>query len=216
MRRLARIPILGAVALLALAPPLSAAPVRFNIDPVHSQVNFTIRHFFSRVTGRFNDFAGTLELDEANLANSSVEATILAASINTNNERRDKHLRTADFFAADSLPTLTFKSTKVTPGDQGTVKIEGNLTIRGVTKPVVLVGNFMGAGAIEMGGQSSGYRAGFDASTTINRKDFNILWNKTLDKGGTVLGDEVLITIGIEAIRSEPEKAGAAPAAGKK
>jgi polyisoprenoid-binding protein YceI len=216
MKRLVAIPTLGAVALLVLAAPLSAAPVPFTIDAVHSQVGFTIRHFFTRVPGRFNEVSGTIQLDEKNIANSSVEATIQSASIFTSNERRDKHLRSADFFAADSFPTITFKSTKVTPGESGTLAIEGNLTMRGVTRPVVLQGNFLGSGAMDVGGRPAGYLAGFDASTTINRKDFNILWNRTLDQGGTLLGDDVSITVSIEAIRAEPDKAAAAPTPGKK
>ncbi len=215
MRRLARIPILGVVALITLAAPLSAAPVRFDFDLAHSEVSFTIRHFFSKVPGRFNDFTGTIMLDEQNLAISTVEVTIKTASIFTNNDRRDGHLRGNDFFAADSLPTITFKSTKVTTGEQGKLKVEGDLTIRGVTKPVVLDGSFLGAGALDMGGRSAGYRAGFEATTTLNRKDFNIVWNRTLDQGGAMLGDDVAITIGVEAIRAEPEKA-TTPPAGKK
>jgi polyisoprenoid-binding protein YceI len=217
MRRLTLIPTLGAVALLALAPPLSAAPVRFDSDPPHSQASFTIRHFFSRVPGRFKDMAVTIMLDEQNLANSSVEATIQAASIFTNNDYRDKDLRSSNFFAVDSFPTITFKSTKVTPGEGGKLKIEGNLTMRGITKPVVLDGAFLGAGALDMGQYSAGYRAGFEATTTINRKEFNILWNKTLDQGGTMLGDDVAISIGIEAVRAETDKTpGPAPAVKKK
>ena len=217
MRRLAFVPMLCAVALMATATAPFAEPVPFKIDPSHSQVSFNIRHFFTRVNGRFNDFAGTIVLDEKNLSNSSVDAVIQTASIYTANEKRDKHLRTSDFFAADSFPTIAFKSTKVTAGEMGTLKIEGNLTIRGITKPVVLDGNFMGAGAMDLeNGMSAGYRAGFEASTTINRKDFAIVWNRTLDKGGTMLGDEVAIQLGVEAIRSEPEKAAAVPAAGKK
>jgi len=216
MRRLALIPTLGAVAWLALAPPLSAAPVRFDSDPPHSQATFTIRHFFSKVPGRFKDMAVTIMLDEQNLASSSVEATIQAASIFTNNDYRDKDLRSSNFFAVDSFPTIHFKSTKVTPGENGKLTIEGNLTMRGITKPIVLDGAFLGAGALDMGQYSAGYRAGFEATTTLNRKDFNILWNKTLDQGGTMLGDDVAISIGIEAIRAEPEKAGDKPPAGKK
>ena len=213
--RLALIPTFGAAALIALAQPLSAAPVRFDADPPHSQVSFSIRHFFSHVSGRFNDVAATIMLDEQNLANSSVEATIQAASIFTNNEYRDRDLRSPNFFAVDSSPALTFKSTKVTPGENGRLEIDGDLTMRGITKPIVLDGAFLGAGALDMKEYSAGYRAGFEASTTLNRKDWNIVWNKTLDQGGTMLGDEVAITIGIEAIRFDPNKAGAGKKPGK-
>ena len=216
MRRRTAIPTLG-LASIVLATPLLAAPVPFRIDPAHSQVSFTIRHFFSRVPGRFNDFAGAIQLDEKDLASSSVQVTIQAASIFTNNERRDKDLRSSNFFAVDSFPTLGFKSTKVAPGEGGKLTIEGNLTMRGVTRPVTLQGTFLGAGPVNVeGGYNAGYRAGFEATTTIDRKDFNIVWNKTLDQGGTMLGDDVAITIGIEAVRVEADKAGGMPAAEKK
>jgi polyisoprenoid-binding protein YceI len=217
MRRLAAIPAFGALVMSALASPLSAATAPFNFDLPHSQVSFTIRHFFSKVPGRFNDFAGTIQLDEKNLAASSVEATIKAASIFTNNDRRDKDLRSPNFFSVDSFPTITFKSTKVTPGENGKLTIEGNLTMHGVTRPVVLEGSYLGSGPVNIeGGYNAGYRAGFEASTTINRKDWGIVWNRTLDQGGTMLGDDVAITLGVEGVRAEPGKDAGGPAAGKK
>jgi polyisoprenoid-binding protein YceI len=216
MRRLASVPALGAVAMLALAAPANADPVPFKIDPNHSQVSFTIRHFFSRVPGRFNEFSGTLLLDEKDLAKSSADVTIKAASIFTNNEERDKDLRSPHFFSVDSFPALTFKSTKVTPGEGGKVRIEGILTMRGVAKPVVLEGSFLGAGSTKLGmGYDPGYRAGFEATATIDRKNWGIVWNQVLDQGGTMLGDDVAITIGVEAVRSEAGKGGGA-SAGKK
>src|SRR5262249_33291747 len=151
----------------------------FNFDPAHCEVSFSIRHFFSRVPGRFNDFSGTIQLDEKDLAASSVDATIKAASIFTNNEHRDKDLRSPNFFSVDSFPAITFKSTKVTPGENNKLTIEGNLTMHGVTRPVVLQGSFMGAGPINIqGGYNAGYRAGFEASTTINRKEWGIVYNR--------------------------------------
>ncbi len=214
MRRLTVLSATAALALCALASPSAAAPQSFSIDPVHSQVGFTVRHFFSRVPGHFREFSGSILLDEKNLPGSSVEATIKTASIFTDNERRDGHLRGQDFFWADSFPTLTFKSTNVTPGPNGRFSIAGSLTMRGVTKPVVLDAGFLGAGDVGVGGHSMGYRASFEASTTVNRKDYGIVWNKVLDQGGTMLGDDVTITISIEAVRSEPETA-AASGAGK-
>ena len=214
MRKLASLPLFAA-ALLAVGLPAAAAPVPFTIDPSHSQVSFAIRHFFTRVYGRFNDFTGTIMLDEQNLSASSVDATIQAASIFTANEKRDKHLRSADFFAVDSIPTITFKSTKVSGQPGGKLTIEGNLSVRGVTRPVVLEGTMLGAGALGVEGQAAGYRAGFEATTTINRKHFNVTWNRTLDQGGTMLGDDVVITIGVEAIRQEPAKPAATPSSAK-
>jgi polyisoprenoid-binding protein YceI len=216
MNRFQSAAVFAALACGTLAAPSLAATQTFTIDGAHSQVGFSIRHFFSRVPGRFNEFSGTLQLDEKNFAASSVEATIKTASIFTANERRDTHLRSQDFFWADSFPTLTFKSTKITPGANGKLQIAGDLTMRGVTKPVVLDGSFLGAGEVGVGGRSMGYRASFEASTTVNRKDYGISWNKVLDQGGTMLGDDVNITIAIEAVRAEPEKAAAGAGQGEK
>jgi polyisoprenoid-binding protein YceI len=189
-----RIP-LAVAALLALATAASAAPLTFNIDRPHSQVGFTVRHFFSKVPGQFKDFTGTIVMDKDNPAASSVQVTIQTASISTDNDRRDTHLRSADFFAADSFPTITFKSTKVVPAGKDKVKITGDLTMHGVTRPVTLDVDFLGMGSV---GQM-GTKAGFEAAATVNRQDFNIRWNKLLDQGGTMLGDDVAITLHIEA-----------------
>jgi polyisoprenoid-binding protein YceI len=215
MKRMVSAGTWAALALLAIAAPALAADP-FKIDPAHSQVSFTIRHFFSRVTGRFNEFSGNIQLDEKSLGNSSVDATITTASIFTGQERRDNHLRSPDFFWADSFPTLSFKSTKVTPGEGNKFKLAGDLTMRGVTRPVVLDGTFLGAGAVAMGGQPGRYLAGFEATGTVNRKDFNISWNKTLDQGGTMLGDDVTITLAVEAAKAEPGREGMPPGTAKK
>ena len=191
---------------LALAISAGAAfaePVPYLIDGVHSQAEFTIRHFFGKVPGRFNDLNGTILYDDKNLASSKVDVTIQTKSIFTNNERRDNHLRSRDFFFADSFPTITFKSTKVIPGEGSKFKVEGDLTMRGVTKLVVLDAELLGVGAVGIGGQAMGMRAGFEATTLVNRKDYNILWNKTLDQGGTLLGDEVNIHIAVEATKQD-------------
>lgn len=183
-----------AVALFALTATAQASPSTWAIDPTHSNVTFTIRHFFSKVSGSFNKFSGAIVYDPANPAASSVKAEIDASSIYTANERRDNHLRSADFFDVAKHPTLTFESTKVT-GEGGKLKIEGNLTMRGVTKPVTLEGEFLGGGQT-----ASGERAGFEATGKLDRKEFGILWNKVADQGGAVLGDDVQIRIAIEAI----------------
>lgn len=180
-----------AAALLTLTTAAQAAPTTWTIDPNHSNVTFTIRHFFSKVTGSFTKFSGTIVYDPANPAAASAKAEIDAASINTANERRDGHLKSADFFDVAKYPTLTFESTKVT-ADGGKLKIEGNLTMHGVTKPVTLEGEFLGAGPA-MGGQ----RAGFEASAKVDRKDFGIIWNKVVDQG-TMLGDDVDIRLAVE------------------
>jgi len=196
---------MGAVlALVVSAPTVAAEPTPFRIDPNHSLVGFNIRHFFSRVPGRFKELSGTIHLDEKDLAASSVEVTIQAASIDTENERRDDDLRGESFFHVDSFPTLTFKSTKVVPGPENSFLVYGDLTIRGVTKQVTLESTLLGVGEVAMGGRPPRTLAGFEAKTSINRKDFGIVWNRTLDQGGTMLGDDVAITLQIESVRTDP------------
>ena len=191
---------LWALGLLVMSAALAAAdPAPFKIDRGHSLVGFNIRHFFSRVSGRFKEFSGTVMFDEKNLAASSVEVTIQTASINTENERRDGDLRGANFFLADSFPTITFKSSKVVPGPDKSFLVYGDLNMRGVTRPVILEATLLGVGQIGMEGRPARTIAGFEAKTTINRKDYGILWNQVFDQGGTMLGDDVAITLTVEA-----------------
>ena len=184
-----------AAALVAATLSFSAGAeaATWTVDQGHSSVGFTIRHIFSNVPGSFDKFSGTIDYDPANPAAGSVKVEIDAASINTKVAKRDDHLRSADFFDVAKYPALTFQSTKVTKGEGNKLSVEGNLTMHGVTKPVTLNATFLGAGPA-MGGQ----RAGFEATTKIDRKDFGIVWNKTLDTG-TLLGDEVMIAINLEA-----------------
>lgn len=194
----------SAVALATLALAMShtvssAQATRWTIDGAHSVAGFEIRHIFTKVPGRFTDLAGTIVYDGKDVTKSSVEATIQAKSIFTSNEKRDNHLRSADFFDVEKFPTLTFKSTKVTAGPDKALKIEGDLTIKGVTKKVVLDGAFLGSSDFGIGGNKMGVKAGFEARTRIDRKDYGITWNKTLDNGGTLLSDEVDIVLTIEA-----------------
>jgi polyisoprenoid-binding protein YceI len=208
---------IAAVAALALtASAATAEPVAYKFDKSHSLVGFQVRHFFSKVPGRFKEFDGTLMIDEKNLTNSSVDVTIQAASIDTEHEKRDTHLRSGDFFDVEKTPTLTFKSTKVVAGEGSTFKIEGDLTMRGVTKPVVLDVENLGMGAVTSEGRAMGTRAGFEATTKVNRKDFGINWNRALDQGGAMLSDDVWITLQIEAIKDEPKPAAAAAGGEKK
>jgi polyisoprenoid-binding protein YceI len=199
-----RIHVAAVIALMGLASAASAAPLTFDIDKVHSQVGFSIRHFFSKVPGQFKDFSGTIQVDQSTPAASSVEVTIQAASISTENEKRDAHLRSPDFFAVDSFPTLTFKSTKVAPAGKDKYRVTGDLTMHGVTRPVVLEVELLGMGEVGIGGQSMGTKAGFDATTSLNRRDFGINWNKTLDQGGVLLGEDVAISLHIEANLKSP------------
>ncbi|HEX6746324.1 MAG TPA: YceI family protein [Longimicrobium sp.] len=196
----------GTLATLLLAPalllgggtpaPVAAEkpPVTWEIDVTHSELSFRIRHLVSRVSGTFGEWKGTIVADPANLSAGTVNVEIQTASIDTRNARRDTHLRSGDFFDAASHPTITFRSTRVQPGRNGALKIYGNLTIRGVTKPVVLDGRML-----EVGGTPGRRRIGFEASTTINRMDYNVAWNRAAEGGGVVLGDDVEITIAVEA-----------------
>ncbi len=176
------------------AAPAEAPPVTWRIDQSHSDISFRIRHLVSRVRGTFNDWSGTIVADPQNLAGGSVQVEIKTASIDTNNERRDTHLRSGDFFDAEKHPTITFRSTRVQTRGRN-ITVTGNLTMHGVTKPVVLTGE-----AAEPAGVPGKRRIGFEATTTINRKDFNVTWNRAAEGGGVVLGDEVEITINIEAV----------------
>lgn len=196
---------LAALALLVGTGSALAAPITFDIDASHTDVDFSIKHYFSKVRGGFDQVRGTIVYDPENVAASSVEVVIPDSTINTGNANRDKHLRTEDFFWVEKHPEITFKSTKVVPGaDANSFKVEGNLTMRGVTKPVVLDASFLGMGPVAIGGRDMGTRAGFEATTRVNRKDYEIIWNRTLDQGGVMLGDEVDIHLSIEAVSKKP------------
>ena len=167
----------------------------WDIDPVHSDVSFTVRHMMvSKVRGRFGSFSGQIATGEE-ITGSSVTATIDATSIDTNNEQRDNHIRSADFFDVANHPEWTFVSTGVRE-DDGDVLLDGELTIKGVTRPVVLALQVEGFGPDPFGGT----RAGFSATTTINRNDFGVDISMPLDGGGVVVGDNVTINLEIEAV----------------
>ncbi|MEO6865492.1 MAG: YceI family protein [Gemmatimonadaceae bacterium] len=171
-------------------------PVTYRIDPVHSELTFRIRHLVGRVSGSFDEWSGSISADTANWANSNVSVEIKTASIDTKQPNRDADLRSARFFAADSFPTITFKSTRIErQGDN--VKLIGDLTMRGRTKPVTLSGKFLGATK-----DVKGQRVGFDVSTTINRQDYGVSWNRVVETG-MYLGDDVEIAATIEAVRQE-------------
>jgi len=194
-----------AAAALAALPSLALAETEtFTLDKVHSQVGFKVRHFVSKVNGRFGDYEGTVNIDRAKPEASSVEITIKTESINTDNAQRDGHLKSPDFFDAAKYPTITFKSTKVVAKGNNAYDVTGNFTLHGVTKEITVPVSFMGFIKDPRGGE----KAGFEASTVINRKDYGIVWNQTLDAGGTVLGDEVTVDLNFEANK----KAAAAPA----
>jgi polyisoprenoid-binding protein YceI len=185
-----------APAATAPLPQVQTGVGSFTIDVTHSELTFRIRHMMSRVRGGFGTWSGTIVADPAAWQDGSVEVTVDTRSIDTGNERRDNHLRSGDFFAADSFPTMTFRSTKIERDGDGAT-IHGILTIRGVSRPVVLDAAFLGIAP-----ERRGDRIGFEATTTINRLDYGVAWNRAAEAGGVVLGDEVEITIQVEAVRA--------------
>lgn len=188
------------ITLFALALGIPAHAATWEVDQAHSSVYFKVRHLVvAKTKGEFTDFTGEINFDGKNWKDASAEFTVQAASIDTDNEDRDKHLRSADFLATDSFPTMTFVTKSVTPAEDGEFKLTGDLTIRGVTKEVTFDGEFHGVIQDPWGNT----RAGFTAETTINRQDFGVSWNKTLDAGGVVVSDDVDITLEIEAIQKQ-------------
>jgi polyisoprenoid-binding protein YceI len=180
--------------LVSLSWSWAAQAKLYKIDPAHSSVGFKIRHLVGRVPGQFTEFSGTIDLDDKDLSKSSVQARIQAASIDTRIQKRDKHLRSADFFDVERYPVLSFTSSKVTPSREADkATLEGSLEMHGLTKTVSLELESLGVG--EMMGHK---RVGFEAHGKLLRSDFGITWNKSV-VGGLLLGDEVEVDIQIEA-----------------
>ncbi len=191
--------LISAVTLALALPALALAePVTYKVDADHSGVGFTIRHFVTNTPGRFKDFTGTIVYDKDNPAGSKVEFTVQAASIDTANDDRDKHLRSADFFDVEKFPTLTFTSTGVKGVDKDTLEVTGDLTMHGVTKRVTIPVELLGTAKTP-----NGEKAGFETSFTLNRKDYGIVWNRVMD-AGPVLSEDVKVTISIESDRQQP------------
>jgi len=179
---------------------VQAEPARWNVDPEHSTIEFRVAHMLvSKTTGRFMDYAGFIDMDAEAGTVKAIEATIKTGSVNTNHEKRDAHLRNADFFDVEHAPTMTFKMKSYKKTAEGYAAV-GDLTLRGVTKEITLVGHYNGAAKDPWGNT----RAGFNAEGKLNRKDFGMVWNKTLDSGGLVVGDEVQIRLDIECIKAKP------------
>lgn len=169
--------------------------VNLKIDSAHSTVSFVVKHMmFAKVRGTFGSFEGTINFDETNATNSSAQATIEASSINTQEENRDNHLRSNDFFGAESNPTITFVSTSVEP-DGSDYLVHGDLTMNGVTRPITLETEFNGKGNSPMGAEVYS----FSAEGKVKRSDFNMNWNAALETGGFLVSDDVKIEIEIEA-----------------
>jgi polyisoprenoid-binding protein YceI len=205
------------------ADAASQAGVPHEVDAVHSNVDFKIRHFFSKVSGRFKEFEGTFSFDEGKKTVSDVKFTIQAKSVDTDNAKRDEHLRNEDFFHVEKFPTITFVSASPSGADEKAGKADkkaakaktgkasekaeatqkfalaGEMELHGIKKPVVFEVEYLGT-------EPTTKKSGFVATTTIDRKDFGITWNKTLDSGSVVLGEKVEISIQIEAAPKPPAK----------
>ncbi len=189
-----RLSLMVLVAMAIFAPSVWATT--YQIDQDHTTVSFKIRHLFSKVEGTFNDFAGTFDYVPAHPEQWKAQATIQAASINTRVEKRDAHLRSKDFFEVETYPTITFKSVEVTDATPTSAKVHGLLTIHGVEQPVVLDVTVHGEGKDPWGN----VRSGFTATTKSNRKDFGLTWNKALETGQFLVGDEVEIILEVEGV----------------
>lgn len=173
----------------------------YNVDKVHSEVGFRVRHFVSKVSGRFDDFSGVINMIPGKPAASSVEFTIKTASINTANSSRDTHLKSADFFDAEKNPEITFKSTKIVPVDEDTFNVTGIFTMHGTAKEITVPVDFGGMAKDGRGTE----KAGFSLATKLNRRDYGIIYNQTLETGGLMLGEDVEITVNVEANKKKPE-----------
>lgn len=181
-----------------MSTPASAV-ARYDIDPAHTGAQFKVRHLMiSNVKGEFTRVSGTAVFDPSNPGASSIEATIDATSINTREPQRDEHLKSADFLDVAKYPTITFRSQSITPSGKDSYEMTGNLTIHGVTRPVALLVDAVTPEAKDPWG---GFRRGANASVTISRKDFGLVWNAALETGGVMVGDDVHINIDVELVR---------------
>jgi polyisoprenoid-binding protein YceI len=189
--------------------PLSAHASTWEFDPAHTSIEFSVRHMMvSTVKGLFEKTSGTLELDDKDIAKSTVQVTIDLATVNTREPKRDGHLRSPDFFDVAKFPTATFKSTKVQKAGKNKLKVTGDLNLHGITKQVVL----------EVEGPTDSFKSpsghmvrGVHATTKIDRKDFDIGWNKVLDNGGLLVGNEVSLELNVEIVEKAAEPPAAAP-----
>jgi polyisoprenoid-binding protein YceI len=188
----------------ALAIPSFAFAATYEIDSSHSSAGFAVKHVMvSTVRGEFQKVSGTIVLDDKNLKASKVEASIDASTINTREPKRDEHLKSADFFDVKKFPNITFASTSVKSAGKGKYKVAGNLTMHGVTKPVVLD---VDSPSTEVKDPYGNVKRGAVATTTVSRKDFGLNWNAALEAGGVVVGDDVKITIDLE-LNKKPDAA---------
>jgi polyisoprenoid-binding protein YceI len=191
------------VVLIALSVLTLSAQITWNADKAHSKVNFSVTHMvISEVTGTFRDFDVTLVAAKDDFSDAKIDATIKTASISTDNEGRDNHLKSDDFFNAEKFPDMKFKSTKIERTGDKTFNVAGDLTIRDITKPVVLAMKYNGQVTDARGNT----KAGFKATTTIDRFEFGTKWNKVIEAGSLVVGKNVDITLLLEFNKQSPEK----------
>ncbi len=184
--------------MVLLAVFSSPAQTNWETDPAHSNINFTIAHMvIADVTGKFNDFSCTIQSPGEDFTNAQVEVNIKSNSIFTNNEKRDTHLRSADFFDVEKYPLISFKSTSFEKTGENTYKISGMLTMHGISKPVVLDARYKGLIKDPWGNT----KAGFKASTSLDRYDYDLKWNTTLEAGGLLVGKVVSIEINLELLK---------------
>lgn len=187
--------------IIALSLPMLAFATTWNIDPDHSNVGFKVRHLMvSNVKGSFDKHTGVVDINDKDITKSKVEVTIDTASINTNVQKRDEHLRSADFFDVAKYPAMTFVSKKVAKAGKDKLKVTGDLTLHGVTKQVVLD---VEGPTSESKDPWGNIRRGATASTKINRKDFGLVWNAALETGGVAVGEEIVISLEIEMIKGK-------------
>jgi polyisoprenoid-binding protein YceI len=180
--------------LVAALLALPSAASTWEIDPAHSVATFSVRHMMvSNVRGEFGKMSGVVQQDDKDITKSSVDVTVDTTTINTREPKRDAHLKSPDFFEAEKYPTMTFKSTRITKVDESHLKVAGNLTLHGVTKPVVFDAEITPETAAM--GQTV---RGVTATTKLNRKDFGLNWNKTIEAGGVLVGDEVTVNVEFE------------------
>jgi len=191
--------LLTGFAVFLLSIPILASGATYQIDPDHSSFQFTVRHMtVSNVRGEFKKARGIVTIDEKDLTGLKVEVTLDAASVNTDNAKRDDHLRSEDFFDVAKYPTIIFVSKKVTRLDENRLKVVGDLTIRGVTREITVDVDGPSPEVKDPGGN---IRRGATGTLKINRKDFGMMWHKTLDNGGLVVGDDVKISVEVELVR---------------
>ncbi len=172
----------------------------WNIDTAHSGIQFSVRHMvISKVRGAFERWQGVIDFDDENPSVSKVSVTIDAASIDTREPKRDEHLRSADFFDVEKYPHITFESTKVEKARGDRYRVLGDLTIHGTTRQVELDAEFLGAGVDPWGNR----RIGFQAQTSVHRKEFGLSWNQVLETGGVLVGDQIEITLDVQAILAQ-------------